>query len=185
MNSQGEFLRKIAEALSIAGIPMMVTGSLTSTHYGEPRSTNDIDIVIEPTREQLDSFVSSLSSDFYVSSQAASDAFTRKSMFNVIELSSGWKVDLIIRKDREFSRTEFARRVDAEILGTDVKVATPEDVILSKLEWATKGESERQIRDAASVVSAMSDQLDFRYMHQWALELGILDQLNRVIPPTD
>lgn len=185
MNAQSEFLRRISGALADADIPMMVTGSLTSTHYGEPRSTNDIDVVIEPTADQLDQFVSSLGPDFYVSQQAARDAFRRRSMFNVIELSSGWKVDLIIRKDRDFSRTEFARRKEADILGITVQVATPEDVILSKLEWAKKGESERQIRDAASVVSAMSDCLDFRYMRQWATDLNILEQFNRIIPPSD
>ena len=53
--------------------------------------------------------------------------------FNIIDKASGFKADLIIRKNRPFSRTEFSRRLEIEVLGISARIATPEDVILSKL----------------------------------------------------
>ncbi len=71
---------------------------------------------------------------------------------NVIDFESGWKVDFIIRKDREFSVTEFGRRRMGELLGFQLFVASAEDVILAKLEWARMSDSERQIRDVAGIL---------------------------------
>ena len=59
------------------------------------------------------------------------------------------KVDLILRKDRTFSVTEFERRETHEVEGMRLTLATPEDVLLAKLEWAKLGDSERQLEDAA------------------------------------
>ena len=162
----------------------MVTGSLGSAHYGEPRATNDIDIVIDPTREQLDCLVESFVGDYYVSQQSAMEALANRSMFNVIDFSSGWKADFIICRDRDFSRTEFARRQDFKLLGVPVQLASAEDVILSKLEWSKIGESERQIRDAASISATLADQLDQSYLQRRAKELGVLDLWQQIAPET-
>ncbi len=184
MTTQSDFLRRIAEKLRQADISFMVTRSLGSAHYGELRSTNDIDFVIDPSREQLDRLVKSFVGDYYVSQQSAMEALANRSMFNVIDFSSGWKADFIICKDRDFSRTEFARRQDSELLGVPVQLVSAEDVILSKLEWATIGESERQIRDAASISATLAEQLDQCYLQRWAKELGVLDILQQITPET-
>jgi hypothetical protein len=101
----------MVEALAECGIPHMVAGSFASTHHGVPRSTYDIDLVIDPTREALDRFVRSLAAErFYVSAEAAQEAWQRRGQFNVVDRATGWKIDLILRKDRAFSREEFGRR---------------------------------------------------------------------------
>jgi hypothetical protein len=184
VTTQRDFLARIADELRQADIPYMVTGSLSSAHYGEPRSTNDIDIVINPTAEGLQRLVELLSSsgDYYISRQSAEQALSNRSMFNVIDFSSGWKADFIICKDREFSRTEFARRHDAELLGIPVQIASAEDVILSKLEWARISESDRPIRDAESIVSTLADQLDLAYLRRWAKELEVLELFRQITP---
>ena len=56
----------------------------------------------------------------------------------MIDAAAGWKVDLIVRKDRAFSRTELSRRVPVRLLDVDTYAATAEDTILSKLEWASR-----------------------------------------------
>jgi hypothetical protein len=139
-------LSRVVTALDSAGVPHMLAGSFASTYHGEPRATQDIDIVVDPpSHEALDRFVASLSRDrFYVGDYRA--AFVRREAFNVIDMTTGWKVDLIVRRDRTYSRTEFERRQAAEIEDIPVCVATPEDTIWSKLEWAKLGESERQLR---------------------------------------
>ena len=180
--SQRDFLESVITLLTRNGIPFMVAGSMGSAHYGEPRSTNDIDIVIDPTEEQLQQFVSQVSERFYVSPPSAMDALKRRSMFNIIDTATGWKADLIIRKDRPFSITEFDRRTTATLLGVAVDLATPEDVVLSKLEWAARSESERQLRDARSVLETMAERIDFDYLKKWAGELGLQDLLDQILP---
>jgi len=179
--SGGDFLARIVDALNRAAIPHMVAGSFASAHHGVPRTTQDIDLVVEPTPATLDAFVADLSPEaYYVSEDAARDALRRRSMFNVVDMATGWKVDLIVRKARPFSVTEFGRRAPARMLGVDVFIATPEDTILSKLEWAAESGSERQLRDVAGVVSVRRGELDDAYIERWASELGVLAAWQRL-----
>ncbi|MCK4832047.1 MAG: hypothetical protein KAS81_04735, partial [Anaerolineales bacterium] len=101
------------------------------------------------------------------------------SIFNVFDASSGYKADLIIRKDRPYSIEEFKRRRTVDVLGLSIHLVAPEDPILSKLEWAKKGQAERQFTDALGVAIVQSDKLDFEYMQTWARILDIEEHLNR------
>ncbi len=169
-----ELLAGIGERLAAAGIPYMVTGSVASSFHGTPRTTRDIDIVIDPTPEALDRFVRELPMDaFYVDLDAAQVALAERGQFNVIERASGWKADLVIRKDRPFSVEELARRQPAELLGTPTFVASAEDVIIAKLERAKAAESERQLRDVAAILAVSGDGLDYRYIERWVAALGL------------
>src|SRR5437773_4008458 len=101
--TQEEFVGRIAELLDKAGIPYMVCGSHASSFHGRPRATNDADFVIVPALDQLESFLASIPDKYYVSPDAAREALSSRSMFNVIDLAEGWKADLIVRKERPFS----------------------------------------------------------------------------------
>ncbi len=172
--SQSEFLARIKAVLDDAGIPFMVVGSLGSSVYGEVRATYDIDLVIDPTPAQLQALVRSLDkADYYVSENAAEEALKTRSMFNVIDRKTGWKVDLIIRQERPYSIEEFQRRGRREVIGIEVEVVSPEDAILSKLEWAKAGGSERQYRDAFGIASVQWSDLDWDYMQKWGAILGV------------
>ena len=164
----------IVAELERSGIPHMVAGSFASTLHGEPRTTQDIDLVIDPDWPSLHRFAHELDpSRCYVSEEAVREAWERRGQFNVVLLDSGWKVDLILRKDRPFSRTEFERRQPATIGDTQVFVATAEDTILAKLERASAGESERQIRDVVGILGLSGDRLDRGYIERWVCELGL------------
>lgn len=174
-------LAAIVRELDRAGILHMLAGSFASSYHGDPRTTNDIDLVIAPTLESLEAFVRSLDpAAYYVSEEAALDAFERQGQFNVVVLESGWKVDLILRKDRAFSHSEFERREAASIDETQVFVATAEDTIVAKLEWARAGESERQLRDVAGILELRSSELDVDYIERWVEELGLGAEWTRV-----
>ncbi len=169
-------LERLVRMLDTSGVPFMIAGSFASTAHGLPRTTQDIDVVIDPPHVQaLDALVGSMSpDDFYVDVDAARDALRRRSMFNVIDHASGWKVDFIVRKNRAFSRDEFARRMELTLLDVPVFVASPEDTIVAKVEWSQQsGGSERQRRDVAGIVATMGDQLDRAYVERWIHQLGL------------
>ena len=159
--SVGSVLRAIGEALDAAEIPWMVAGSVASSVWGEVRSTQDIDIVVVATRPSLVRLCRALpEARWYADADLAIDAAVRQSMFNVVDLETGWKVDIILQKGRAFSREEFGRRRRAVVDGREIWIATPEDVLLAKLEWAKRTGSERQLRDAAGIVAVQGAALD-------------------------
>ena len=175
-----DLLRRIVAALEQAGIPYMLTGSVASSYHGEGRASQDIDIVIAPDEPQLRTFLRSLpASSYYVSEDAALDALRRRSQFNVIDMVTGWKVDLIVRRDRRFSRSEFERRISVDVMGMKLVIATAEDVVLSKLEWAKLGASERQLEDVAGILRDPETKLDREYIGQWVRDLRLQPQWER------
>jgi hypothetical protein len=179
--TQEEFLLRIAELLETAGIAFMVAGSHASSHHGHPRTTHDVDVVIEATPAQLDRFLSLLGDDYYASPETAHEALARRSTFNVLHLDSGWKVDLIVRKDRPFSIEEFRRRHVETLHGRPLPIASAEDVILTKLEWNKITPSERQLRDALNVAVVKWQSLDQAYLRHWAGALGVSEKLEELL----
>jgi hypothetical protein len=178
----GDLLAAMADRLETAEIPYMVVGSVAGSFHGHPRTTADVDIVIDPSAEALRAFVNALPDDeYYVSDTAAIEALDRRSSFNVIEHATGWKVDLLIRKDRAFTVTEFERRSGAPLFGRDTPVATAEDTIIAKLEWAPAGESERQLRDVAGILEVNGESLDRDYIGRWVEQLGLEDPWRRAL----
>ena len=162
--------------LDEASIPHMVVGSLASSFHGQPRQTRDVDMVIDPTPEALRRFMELLPpDDLYADADAAAEALDRRTSFNIVEIHSGWKVDLIVRRDRPFSREELGRRIRVRLLDTDADIATAEDTIIAKLEWATEGQSERQLRDVAAILEAQGDSLDHEHIGRWVRALGLDD----------
>lgn len=170
----GEFLRKLTVALDRSDVPYMLTGSLASSMYGVPRATNDVDLVISPSRQQLASLLQFLKRlGLILQEEQAFEAFARGTMFNAVDLQNSWKADFILRKTREFSLSEFSRRESHEVAGIHLTLASPEDVVIAKLEWAKASNSEQQIQDAAGVLRMQADRLNVAYVEQWVRELGL------------
>ena len=158
----------------------MVTGSFVSALHGIPRATHDIDVVIAPTAQQLHALISEFTqSEYYGDIEDALQALRYTSQFNVIDARGAWKIDFIIKKDRPFSGAEFARRRLMTVLGVPVYVATAEDILLAKLEWAKMGESERQLRDASGIVEVQGENLDVSYVERWVAALSLQAQWER------
>jgi hypothetical protein len=179
-----ELVARTIERLDQAEIPYMLTGSLASTFHGEPRATRDVDVIIDPAPEALAWLIDDLLMDgFYVDRDAAMTALRERSQFNAIG-TEGIKVDFLIRKDRPFSRAEFERRQRVELLGFEGYIASVEDLILAKLEWAAQSDSERQVRDVAGMVAVAGDTLDRGYVTTWADRLGLAEAWRRVANDT-
>jgi hypothetical protein len=182
-----EALVGLVRLLEGLGIRYMVSGSMASSYHGRPRSTHDADVVVDPTPEQLEALVESLLADgHYVDAARARDALRRRSQFNLVDARSAFKIDVIVRKDRPFSREEIGRCRAVELApGVRLALASPEDTILSKLEWARKaGRSQKQLDDAAGVL-AVNPRLDRAYVEKWAAELGVLDLWREISGPRE
>lgn len=171
------FLAAVVQVLKEAEVPFMLTGSLAAAFYGMPRATQDVDVVIEADPSRVDRLVDGLlAAGFYVSRDAAHEAFRSSSQFNAIDGETGWKVDLIVRKDRPFSATEFARRTPAAFLGLDLSLTSLEDLILAKLEWSRLGDSALQRRDIAELLNAHWTTIEHAYLRQWIERLGLEEE---------
>lgn len=171
----GAFLTRLTAKLAAAGVPNMVVGSFASSFHGVPRSSQDLDLVIDPQAESLRRFLSDLPpEDYYADTDAALDALRRRGQFNVIDMATAWKADLIVRKARPFSMEEMRRRVEGNMLGAQVFVASPEDTLISKLEWAQQGGgSQLQLRDVSGILQVRGDDLDIGYIERWVADLGL------------
>lgn len=167
-------VRFLSTSLRGAGIPFMLTGSVAAGYHGASRATMDVDAVIDPTASRLSTFLNAvLDAGLYVSEEAASEALATRGMFKVVDPRTGWKADLIVRKHRAFSEEEFARREVVDFLGVEVAVATLEDIVLSKLEWAVLGASSRQLEDVRALLRINRGAVDLTYIERWVDLLGV------------
>ena len=114
------------------------------------------------------------------------DDVVRQSSFNLIHYETAFKVDVFVRKMRPYDAVQLARRRKS-VIATEpeasVYVISPEDIILSKLEWYRQGGevSERQWRDVLGVLKVRADELDLDYLQKWAAELRVHDLLARAL----
>jgi hypothetical protein len=172
-----EPLSTLASKLASLGIPYFVTGSMASMAYGEPRFTNDIDVVVDlPV-----SIVSALCAAFpapayFLSELAVREAVARRHQFNILHPESGLKIDVVVGKTTAFDRARFERCRRLPVApGIEVCFASPEDVILKKLEFHKEGGSDEHLRDIASNCKVSGHRLDLEYLRQWASTLGVQD----------
>jgi hypothetical protein len=180
--SQQALLKRVAEVLGTASISYMLTGSLVSSLQGEPRATHDIDLVIEVGDLDVPRLLKALTApDLYLDGAAVAAAVHERTSFNLIEPSTGDKVDFWPLTDDPFDSARFARRQWVEALGLRLAVSAPEDTILMKLRWAREsGGSEKQLTDALRVYELQAARLDAGYLAEWADRLGVDDLLTRL-----
>jgi len=171
---QIDLLKLIAEVFERLGIKYMVVGSYASMYYSETRNTNDIDVLADLKFEQIQAFSQNFpAGEFYLSEEAIKEALKYNSQFNIIHPESGSKIDVIIPKQDMFSQLELGSRIKVEAFGVSVYVAKPEYVILKKLEYYQEGESEKHLRDIASMFRCSGDRIDLILIDQWADKLGV------------
>ena len=176
-----DLLKIVGEVLDRFGCERFTTGSVASMVYGESRYTNDIDVVVRMNGAQARRVTEAFSGDeWYCSEDAAIGAVQHRSMFNIIHVSSGLKVDLIVAPDSPHNQARFARcRMITMSDGRMERIASPEDVILKKLQFFKEGGGSKHSRDIASVVAMQGvGSIDWEYMQRWALELDITDGVN-------
>lgn len=101
---------RLLAALERQGIPYAVGGSLASSVHGVPRSTVDINLVVEMKQTQVGDFVAELRDAFYADEGMIRSALASKRSFNLIDMASGYKFDFFPLPDGLYYQTEFQRR---------------------------------------------------------------------------
>ena len=179
---QQELLRTVIQALERIGIEYMLTGSVASSLQGEPRSTHDIDIVVAIQPDDVTKLIPLFPAPaYYLDAAAVRDAVSQKSMFNLIHVDEGDKVDFWMLTEEPFDRSRFSRRYVESVFGINLYVSSPEDTILAKLRWAVlSGGSEKQLTDALRVYEVQYGGLDLDYLETWAQKLNVQDLWGRV-----
>jgi hypothetical protein len=175
-------LEPVILALEAFGIPYQIVGSVASSAYGIARATLDVDLAADMNDSQVGPLVERLRDAYYIDEDRVRDAVARRTSFNAVHLESMVKIDVFVLKSKDYDRAAFARR-RIENLGESeaprpLYIASPEDVILHKLDWYHQGGrvSERQWNDVLGVLKVQSS-LDMEYIHKWAEALGLTDLL--------
>jgi len=170
-----ELLRHVVQVLERLGLPYFVTGSVATIYFGEPRLTNDIDVVVSlPLHRVAELCRSFPAPDFYVSEDAAREAVQRRTQFNIIHPSSGLKVDVIVPPDTPFNRSRLTRVVRVKPAADyDASFASVEDVIVKKMEYYREGGSEKHLRDITGVLKTRGGSVNRTYIEHWAARLGL------------
>ncbi len=178
-------LEPVTDALEALGIAYQITGSVASSAYGIARATLDIDIVADLREQHVSDLIMRLQKHYYVDEERVQDAVRRRSSFNAIHLSTMLKVDVFILKGRSYDQVAFGRsRKDTIVESENARrfaLASPEDLILNKLEWYRQGGevSERQWSDVVGIFKVQRQELDADYLRRWAADLGLAELLQR------
>jgi len=177
---------KVLEVFEKLNIPYYIGGSLASSAFGVPRATLDVDLVADIRPEDATVISQLLDDEFFIDVDMILKAIQDRSSFNIIHLETMFKIDIFILKERAFDQMAFSRRVQKSLSEESSRkfiFATPEDIILNKLEWYQAGGnvSDRQWNDIIGVLKVQGRQLDFAYLRRWANKLGISSLLKRAI----
>ena len=177
-------LSKVIECFEKLGTAYYIGGSVASSAYGMARATMDVDLVSTIKMSQVDDLVKSLEGHYYVSAEMIREAIRRHASFNLIHLETMIKIDVFIAKDRPYDSEALTRR-RLETLGEESSrkfyLSSPEDAILSKLQWYELGgrESEQQWKDVLGILKVQRGKLDGGYLKNWASRLNLSELLNR------
>lgn len=177
----------VVETFENLGIDYYVGGSVASLTHGIYRTTADVDIVADMRIIDVEAFVLYLQDSFYLDADSIKEAIRRRSEFSLLHYTTMFKVDIFLPKNRPYdlavrSRVEEGTLTDSQEDRPFI-VESPEDVVLTKLEWYKMGGglSDRQWNDILGVLKVRGTALDMHYLKHWANALGVADLLERAL----
>lgn len=172
---QYELLKRVSEGLESLGVSYFVTGSIASILYGEPRFTNDIDIVADIQEKHVLALLKLFpETEFYISEEAIRDAINRKYLFNIIHPASGFKIDIMVRKEGAFEDSRFSRiKRIVTTENAEANFSSPEDLIIMKMKFYKEGGSEKHLRDITGILKISEEMVDRNYIELWVDKLEL------------
>jgi len=181
-----QVLQGLTDVFDRLNIAYAIGGSKASSVYGEVRFTQDTDITVQPFYPVADKFYDMLKDDFYINKQTMYQALKSRSSFNIIHFEASFKIDIFVTADNDYEKQMLARsrKINlGDLHEKPLSFVSPEDIILLKLRWYNKAgsTSERQWSDILGVLTVQGKNLDFEYLNEWAIKLGLNDLLHRAI----
>jgi hypothetical protein len=177
----------VVEAFEQLGIDYYIGGSVASLMHGIYRTTADVDIIADIRIKDIEPLVLMLQDAFYIDADSIKEAIKHRSEFSLLHFNTMFKVDVFLQKNRPFD-LEVRSRVEEGTFNDFQNdrpffIESPEDVILTKLEWYKMGGgvSERQWKDVLGVLKLRGTALELQYLKQWAATLGVADLLERAL----
>ena len=174
-----ELISAFIEPLNARSIRYLVTGSVAAMAYGEPRLTNDIDLILEIRPADIPSLVEAFPESHYylppVEVLQTEQARSLRGHFNIFHLETMLKADIYLAGSDPLHHRAFQKQVKMDIDGTPVSFAPPEYVILRKLEFFREGGSEKHLRDIASILNESGNEIDKSYLNDQVQLRGLSD----------
>ena len=178
-----EIARLLHPIFETLGIPYYITGGVAASVYGDPRTTRDLDLVIEFIRDNIYQLVEALeTAGFYCPPGAVEDIQEgRGRVLSVTHMTLVLNADIVLNSNTEFDRSKMARRRLEALDSAGVEqfwIASPEDVVLAKLLWRQQSQSQKQWTDVLGILKVQAENLERGYLTEWAEQLGLVDDLN-------
>lgn len=176
----------VIDALEATGVPYMIVGSLASNFHGIPRSTRDADFVVELEPGSLQRFADALPADLKLQRQGSFEAVTGTTRYVIDLVNSPFVCELFVRSDDPHDRERFKRRLRVRMLDRVAFIASPEDMIVTKLRWAHEAHRSKDREDVRNILAVRDVELDWAYLHRWSAEHGtltLLEEIRASIPP--
>jgi hypothetical protein len=165
------YLKQLVGYFDKEKIPYMLSGSVAMSIYSVPRFTRDFDFIVHLQPADVKALIIYFKEGYYCDEDAVKEAIERKSMFNIIDHASGYKADFIILKNEPYRLTEFERRKPVNFQGMAINLVSVEDLIISKIIWIQKIQSDLQKEDI-KILCAING-LDWEYIHKWTASLKL------------
>ena len=163
--------------LNNLNIRYMITGSVASIVYGEPRMTHDIDMVMELDQEDTERFADAFPIEiFYCPPTEVIRIELGRSFrghFNLIHHKTGFKADVYLRGRDPLHEWALANRKKIDLEGDYIWVAPVEYVILRKLDYYKEGKSEKHLRDIKGILSISANDIDFEMLRKKVESMGL------------
>ncbi|HSW45488.1 MAG TPA: DUF6036 family nucleotidyltransferase [Phycisphaerae bacterium] len=175
-----QILIAVLDALQARHVPYMLTGSLTTNFYGIPRSTMDVDLVVSIAAESIRDLLGFLPSNFRLDPQVSFETVTGTTRYVLEVEDHDYKAELFLLSEEPHDSSRFARRRQTMLVGRQVFVPTPEDVVISKLRWCLRARRPKDLEDVRNVLAVQRDRLDYEYINRWCAEHGTLELLEEL-----
>jgi hypothetical protein len=179
--TQSELATRVGSILDELRVPYYLTGSFALSAHGHVRASHGVDFVVVLSEGAAVTLCARLEALGYVDEIAAVEAAQMGGQFNLIHVESGTKVDLWLPVPTPFGASAMARRMRVLLGGTDLWVASAEDVLLSKLQWHRQSGLERDWTDCRGLIRCQERRLDLGYLRGWAEELRLSADLRRAL----
>jgi hypothetical protein len=161
-----QIVYEVLDALEALGVPHMVVGSFSSNLYGLPRSTVDADFVVEMGDVPVSRLAQQLGPAYRLDPQ--------------MSFETAFRVEFFLLSDDAHDRERFARRRPEGFPERQGFVATPEDVVITKLRWSKGGKRQKDLDDVRNVIIGQKGKLDWDYVRRWCAAHGTTELLERV-----